>query len=191
MTGLRLLDNPRPSSLPVISADAPGIAPAGIRCRPSDRRQTISLDRTPAITTFAAAAADMGLSIEQASAIVAEHHLVLADAVTLGLRRDQAQAALCAATDHARATLPLTPASAAYLRELGARSIPWAGEIGEMSGRVAFPTRLIERMPPDTVVTILNPDAVAEALAWERAAVLSGRTMSEWAMFVLLASAAG
>lgn len=53
---------------------------------------------------------------------------------------------------------------------------------------VAFPARLIERMPPCVVATTLDPAAITEALAWERAAVLAGRTMSEWALFVLLAS---
>jgi hypothetical protein len=40
------------------------------------------------------------------------------------------------------------------------------------------------------LVTTLDAAVIPEALAWERAAVLAGRTMTEWAMFLLLASVA-
>ncbi len=189
MTGLRLVDSPLQSLPPVISIDAPGVAPAGSRCRPGDRRQTVRLGNDPLLAAFKTAATDIGLGLEQAVAIAAEHHLVLADADALGLLPRQTRSLLCATARHAQAKLPLSPAAAAYLRELGTRSIPQA--LGRTPVTVAFPTRLIERMPPSGVASTLNPAAITEALAWERAAVLVGRTMSEWAMFTLLASAAG
>lgn len=188
MTGLRLVDSPPPSPPPVISTDAPGIAPAGSRCRPGDRRQTVRLGDDPSVAVFVVAAADVGLGVEQAVAIAAEHHLVLADADVLGLPRSQTRSLLCAAARRAHAKLPLSPAAAAYLRELGTRSVSRA--LGRTPVTVAFPTRLIERMPPSMLVTTLDPAVIPEALAWERAAVLAGRTITEWAMFVLLASVA-
>ncbi|MFI5037541.1 MAG: hypothetical protein ACHP93_03600 [Solirubrobacterales bacterium] len=188
MTGLRLVDSPPPSPPPVISTDAPGVAPAGSRCRPGDRRQTVRLGGDPSVAAFIVAAADIGLGVEQAVAIAAEHHLVLADADALDLPQSQTRLLLCAAACHAQAKLPLSPAAAAYLRELGTRSISRA--LGRTPVTVAFPARLIERVPPSMLFTTLDPAAIPEALAWERAAVLAGRTMNEWAMFALLASVA-
>jgi len=186
MTPLRLVGNLPLSPPPVISTDAPGVAPVGSRCRPGDRRQTVRLGGDPSVTAFVAAAADIGLSAEQAVAIAAEHHLVLADADALGLKRSETRLLLCAVARRAQAKLPLSPSAAAYLRELGRRSISRA--LARTPVAIAFPARLIERVPPSVLVTTLDPAAISEALAWERAAVLAGRTMTEWAMFVLLAS---
>jgi hypothetical protein len=185
MTRLHLVDHPSSSSSPVVSADAIGIAPAGSRCRPGDRRQTVRLGSDPTVDEFVRAAADAGLGVDQAVAIVAEHHLVLTDADALDLPRTQTRSQLSTAARSAHTKLPLSPAAAAYLRELGTRSI---SRVPSGAVMVAFPARLIERMPPCVVATTLDPAAITEALAWERAAVLAGRTMSEWALFVLLAS---
>jgi hypothetical protein len=53
---------------------------------------------------------------------------------------------------------------------------------------VELPERLLTRLRPGILPDCLASRAVAEMVAWERAAVLEGRSMSEWAALTLAAA---
>ena len=74
----------------------------------------------------------------------------------------------------------LTGPLSSYLRVLTGRAVAPAP-----LDRITLPVRLYPRVLAIRLSDALAPESLVEALAWERAAVLSGRLMSEWALIHL------
>ena len=76
----------------------------------------------------------------------------------------------------------LSSAESAYLKSLGAAQAPGT------AGALITPVRLVGRLGDVDLPTAMAGDA-RRAAAWERAAVLQGRTMLEWGLLVALREA--
>jgi hypothetical protein len=81
-------------------------------------------------------------------------------------------------------TLALAEPQRAYLRALTTSRCGSATD--ETPALVALPVRLTDRIAASALDACLCPELLDSALAWERAAVASGQTMSEWAAFAAL-----
>jgi len=106
------------------------------------------------------------------------------------IEEDFAARGLCAMTARldvlaasAEVVIGLSEAQSAYLRVLSRGS---AQQTGALPRLLPVPMRLIERIGQEGLVRRVDPALLETALLWERAAVLSGRTMSEWAALALL-----
>lgn len=174
--GLRLLPGGAEDLLERTGWDAP--APLA---RPAERCEPWSLDRTRA-TAFLRAAREGAIALELAAVVTVERCLLEEDLDALG--RSHRTGALDAAAAGAAVSCELSEHASAYLATLngnGAR----ASQAPEM---LALPMRLRERIGSRAVTELLDPRLLASGISWERAAVLSGRTMSEWALMTLAAS---
>lgn len=74
----------------------------------------------------------------------------------------------------ARVLMPLSAAEADYVSALT------QGRWKRRSSLVLVPTRMLARLRSASAEAIFDPDLLRSAIAWERAAVLSGLTMTEW-----------
>jgi len=138
------------------------------------------------LSDFLGAAAQAGLDATLAVRLALERALVLHDAEELRLDVERARRTLSRAAANARATRPLTPRQAGYVRRLYS-SAPQAPVVVEGSLCVELPDELLTRARDTVPETVLHSEAVLEMLAWERAARLQGRTMLEWALKTLAA----
>jgi hypothetical protein len=104
------------------------------------------------------------------------------DLSRLGPKLDSSHRLLWTAARKARADVALAPTTAAWVRQLSrARPVPIVSVRSGMSVRVS--DRLLSRAGEVTTRS-LRAEAVPEMVAWEIAAALSGRTMSEWALWL-------
>jgi hypothetical protein len=153
-----------------------------VACRPTDALEPWRVEVTSGLRRLATEAAGVGVALETAAAVVIESALVtreraLDDSVLAELER-RAQAA--------RPRAELSAASAAYLRELG-KAAGEAVALRERTVVIALPARLNDRIrSPRAVPDLIDSAALTGGLAWERAAVVSGWTLTEWALVQLL-----
>ena len=151
--------------------------------RPADRCEPWPIDGglTP---PFARAAADLGIAFELAAVVTVERSLLGEELECLGL--EDARGTLDCNARVAAVTGELSEPLSAYLgaldRSLDARAHP--------RSRLVLPMRLTERIGPAGPASRLDVALLPSAIAWERAAVLAGRTMTEWALLVLAERAA-
>lgn len=143
-------------------------------------RALLSLPRTVAVERFLLAAAVHGLDIEQAARLAVERELVLADGDELGISRERTRNVLGRAAADARPSRPLSSHQAAYVRALSVVR-PRRGR-GEVVDPVELPCHLLTRCGGRVRITAFDASVVGEMVAWERAAALEGRTMTEWAL---------
>lgn len=110
-----------------------------------------------------------------------ERGLVLADLGEVGIDLDKGRRVLREAADLARTEIALTPATASWIRRLCMRKPVPSTPLG--TGIVIrLPERLLVRASTEVTSRSLRTGVVAEMIAWEMAAALSGRTMGEWAL---------
>jgi hypothetical protein len=139
---------------------------------------------TTGVERFLDAAAASGLDSETAVQLGVERFLVLIDASAYGLASSAARAHLNEAATRARAQLPLGPREAAELRRLNAaRPLPSGRHRCELV--VCLPERMLTRFHRYSASCRFDSEGVDEMLAWDIAARLEGRTMTEWALHVL------
>ena len=147
--------------------------------RPADRCEPWPID-DQAAAPLAAAAADLGVAFELAAVITVERSLLGEELLSLGFV--DPPPLLDAAARIAAVTRQLSEPVSAYLgalsRSTGPRRHP--------RGFLVLPMRLTERLLSSDPASRLDPILLPSAVAWERAAVLSGRSMTEWAMAVLV-----
>jgi hypothetical protein len=105
-------------------------------------------------------------------AALLRHDLRAAGAVNVDEQLDQAARA-------GRVCRRLSAGEAAYLRALGTASRPGR------SGAVTVPVRLLGRLDDIDVAAALAKDA-GQAVSWETAALMAGRTMLEWGLLAAL-----
>lgn len=147
--------------------------------RPGDHLELISFDQ-PGLKSIRIAARDRRLCPETGAGLVLERALVLQQFRAAGL--DQRLERLDHASRLAGAQKPLWDAQSAYLRHLLGHT-PIARPPRPLdSPRVAVPVRLLDRLCSREPELGGEPSReVAQAVAWEIAAVLAGETMAEWA----------
>ena len=176
---LRLLTNDELTESPTLSGGGfDGPLPES---RPSDRLEPWIIGVQTA-ADFAAAAIELGVPFQLAAIVVVERTLAEADLEACGaagvIRHLDATAQASAVA------LELSEPQSAYLRALSrplSERLVGSSRESRLRRSVALPMRLTERIGAADIDQLLKSDAIASALAWERAAVLEGRTMSEWA----------
>lgn len=147
--------------------------------RPGDRHDAWSLERlaTAALDQIRSGAVASRVPIELAVSLVVQRALVENDlAVALGDDRARIARRLDLEADTAQVLRPVSPAYAAYVRELTGGS-----SIGTLGSSVPLPLRIIERIGDAPLRADVASVDVRGAVAWERAAALAGQTMAEWA----------
>lgn len=76
----------------------------------------------------------------------------------------------------------LSPADASYLRGLKSATSSLRRESSGQDGRtIPLPARLIAQIDESLVLRALRVDRLSQAIEWESAALVSGRSMFEWA----------
>jgi hypothetical protein len=98
-------------------------------------------------------------------------------------RRAGAAAVLDERAASARVTVELGAADAAHLHTLVRRGAPSADTA---SAALWLPVRLVVRADVRRLAPWLAHEAIEQAVGWEVSATLAGRTMTEWALAVLL-----
>jgi hypothetical protein len=120
-----------------------------------------------------------GVTFALAIAVVVERGFVIDD-LGVGSMTGRLAARLDDTAASAVTRIPTCGATAAYLRQLAAGdpASPWRDRPVELPGR------LVQRLADcgEVEVDQLLDGPLDSALAWERAAVLHGRTMTEWAL---------
>jgi hypothetical protein len=125
-----------------------------------------------------AQAARLRVSVELAVSLVVQRLVAIDDLhAVFGFETPRLMAALDQAAADATVQRAVSPAYASYVRELTA-SGSWRSAA---FATVPLPVRVIERLGGSTPATDATAVDVAAAVAWERAAALTGQTMAEWA----------
>lgn len=145
--------------------------------RPADRCEPWPVEDGPQLRSLAAAADVCGLSLELAAVLVVERALLAGELAEYGF--DGLPRRLDAMAARAKVTVELAEPLSAYLAALSRRRP--RGAAGSLPRLLAVPMRLTERILARPGRPQLDATLLRSALAWERAAVLEGRTMSEWA----------
>lgn len=182
--------------LALIPGGAGGQEPPATACvvtrgavRAGDRNDPWVIPAGAALRALAEAARAHGVDLELAVRVTAECALVCDDLAAAGVSELEL---LDVAAAEAGVDGPVDSATADYLRRLSCR----AGQAGGASRArplgdavtVGLPVRLAARLLRADLDVLLAAAPLERALAWEVAAVLSGRTMSEWAPLTALAS---
>jgi hypothetical protein len=135
---------------------------------------------------LAAAASSLRVDTGVAFTLLVERALLLLDLDGLGHDVDDARFVLSVEAGEPTVVLGPGRPNAGYARGLG------NGGAGAADGRFSLPARILERVDEPLVAAALAERplerALAEALAWERAAVTSDRLLAEWALLTLLAA---
>jgi hypothetical protein len=146
--------------------------------------ELLCLSPSRRLTRFLDAAAHAGLDAPLAVRLALERAVVLRDGRDLRLDVERVRRTLGREARRARATRQLSARQADYVRvlyrERPRQSQPVAGGLS-----VAIPDELLTQVRDTIPETVLQPGAVPEMLAWERAARLEGRTMLEWSLKML------
>jgi hypothetical protein len=176
----------RPAALRLITGDRveetaeaqrdPGFDAPAPKARPSDRCEPWPTDDDDRLTSLAGAAAELGVSLDLAVIVVVERSLVADDLVDRA--RDEIVERLDAEAAKAFVAIELSEPLSAYLCALTSYDRAAARLLPRL---IALPMRLTERIGAQGPTARLDAALLKSALSWERAAVLQGRTMSEWA----------
>jgi len=151
----------------------------GVR-RPGELHEALHVSRSTA-KRVASAAAGAQISTDVAGTVLLEAALVLVDVPDAG-------PVLVVAAREAAVRYALTAADAHYLRSLTMRHPIDRASAPPVT--ISVPVRLLCRAAEIDVAIAIGSGHIETALAWEIAAVASGRTMSEWALVTLLSAAA-
>lgn len=152
------------------------------RTRPYERLEPWPLTEETA-RRLAAAANARQLPFETTGALVVERTLLARDLSMPG--RDSFTTALDEIASRMRVERALTEPQSAYLRALSPSRLP-AVRTANLPHLLPLPMRLIERIGEGGLDGAVDVTLLESALLWERAAVLNGRTMSEWAALTAL-----
>lgn len=178
---------PATTALSVVSADSSeavgaerferGFEAPTPTARPADRCEPWPVDDGMQLRALAAAAATGGISLELAAVVVVERALLAGELAGRGV--DELAGRLDGEAARARVAVELSEPLSAYLGALSGRRR--GGAAGPLPRLLVLPMRLTERILARRGPPQLDAVLLPSALAWERAAVLEGRTMSEWA----------
>lgn len=150
--------------------------------RPADRCEPWSVEDESDLRALAAAAARSGVLFGLAAVLVVERRLLAVELATQGLDAELARR-LDAEAARVKVTFELSASLSAYLAALSGHGREAAGSV---TRPLALPMRLTERILARQLRPQFDAALLPSALIWERAAVLEGRTMSEWAALKVL-----
>jgi hypothetical protein len=159
------------------------LVPSPSRTRPT-ATQELKLAPSDRLSAFVAHAAEAGLDLASAVELGIERALVLVDARCLVADVEAARGILNRAARCARPTHELSEADAIRVRCFNARRPAALSDVSN-GASVPLPDRLLRRSAGAVPVSALHPGAVEEMIGWELAATLAGRSMPEWALWVL------
>lgn len=150
--------------------------------RPADRCEAWPLDATSS-APLVRAAAELGITFDLAAVVTVERSLLRDDIHALGFSSSTALLDSSARTARVARELsePLSEYLGALDRSSRARRHP--------RNTLVLPMRLTERLGNVAPASRLDAELLPSAIAWERAAVVAGRTMTEWALLLLAACA--
>jgi hypothetical protein len=152
-----------------------------------DWREPIAFDLSET-EALARAARTVRVDVGIALTVLVERALLLCDVDALGHDLDDTRLVL--ELEAAEPSVVLGPGrpNAGYARALNGSAVPGT----EPRGRFSLPARILERANEGLVRSALAERplerALAEAVAWERAALADGRLLADWALLVLLAA---
>jgi hypothetical protein len=152
--------------------------------RPGDRHASLPLNEIAAdvLRAVCQQAAAAGIPAELALSLALQRVLVESDLRgSLGDRADATIAALDREAASAHVEGAVSDEYAAYVRALST-----AAPYRTLAGTAPMPVRVLERLDAGELPRLIDAGRVPSALAWERAAAISGRTMAEWAAFAAL-----
>lgn len=175
ITALRLVTSDVSDAVGFTPSDRGFEAPTPT-ARPADRCEPWPVEGTAQLRALAAAASACGVSLGLAAIVVVERGLLGSEFVAHGL--EELPERLDAEAARARVAVELSEPLSAYLVALSARD---RGRPASLPQSVALPMRLSERILARQGRPQLDAALLPSALGWERAGVLEGRTMSEWA----------
>lgn len=168
------------SHLELVS-DLPNANPSGggaaLRARPADRCEPWSSVDASVTADIARAARSAGVDANLAAVLVVERALIEAEFEVRNMEIRTAR--LDTRAEEAQVAMELAPPTADYLRALSAHG----RNASKLSTTFKLPMRLTDRILNFGVDRLLRPEVLGSAVLWEKAAVLSGQTMSEWAFF--------
>lgn len=150
------------------------------RGRPSDRWETWDVSPV-ALRVLGDRARRAQLPLGLAGSLATEHALLVGELGATVVPRLNAHAGEACATSR------LTDATAVYLRTLTHAWRPDPAD--ELAWRLQLPARLSDRIAAHPDRDALLGGDLEQARRWEIAAVLSGATMTEWALRALLTAA--
>lgn len=153
--------------------------------RAGDRNEPWTLATSLPLRRLAGAAYAIGIDLELAIRIALESALACEDLLGAGV--DPALLDAPAATE--RVDGQLDAAASAYLRRLTHERDSPRRDLGEAL-TVGLPARLSARLLRADLDRLLTTADIARAIRWETAAVLTGRTISEWVLLAALRLAA-
>jgi hypothetical protein len=151
------------------------------RARPSDRLEPWP-SSAAARKALAHAAREQCVAFETAAVVVVERSLLDDEFARRGLA--PLTPVLDEAARAAKVEVALAEPQRAYLRALYPSRNSAAPNT--MPAPVVLPMRLTDRVASATLEACLRAELLDSALAWERAAVAAGLTMSEWAAWAAL-----
>lgn len=131
----------------------------------------------PVRRQLAMAGADASLPVDIAASLVSEAALLLERLETS--RRTRVRDVLDRAARSSRVTRALSSTSADYLRALSCRS--WRRQVAELD----LPVRVVAGLGEEPDRLLGRCDLLEDAIRWETAALLCGRTMGEWGSGVI------
>ncbi len=152
------------------------------RLRPGERREPLLVTLAPERhAVFVRECRVEGVAPERAYALLIERRLLLDD---LGAGEPGIAAVLDDAARNVRAELALDGPSSTYLRSFSRpTSVP---RVVAETLLVPVPLRFYARASALDPEAIVESGGVAQAIAWERASVARGRTMTEWGLVTAL-----
>lgn len=162
--------------LPDLPNSGPSADRGFLHARPADRCESWRLEDPGLTARIAQAAASAGLDTNLAVVLTVERALIEAE-----FNLDSMSAMLELLDDSAertRVTMQLAPATAGYLRALK----PRITNSSPTPTTFKLPMRLSDRILRLGFRSLVRPELLRSGASWERAAVLSGQTMSEWAL---------
>lgn len=168
---LRLVDTPAPPPLPT------GEVLVATARRPGELHDVVALGRSSGL--IAATAARSRIGVDLAVTLLLELQLLACDCAAAGL-------ALPAVPPISSPRRRLSAAEADYLRVLTFRP----GADATSVDRVALPVRLLPRFSSSVIEAAASAVDLEEAIRWEVAALLEGRTIAELALLLALQSGA-
>lgn len=181
LTSLRLIPGEAPAAF-----DPPGWNGPPPSARPGDRCEPVHKLDLALQEKVRREAVEAGIDPPLALILCVEQALVLRDLGT----DDELIARFDAAAAISRVRAELSRATSAYLSALRPTSDNAARSRGA-SGAWRLPVRLGDRVAPADLAWLVETGSLNAAIAWERAAVLEGRTMGEWATLVALRALTG
>ncbi len=143
--------------------------------RPGDLIEPIAVDAATSRRLHGIAARGR-IPVLMACTLVVELHLAVSDLQERGA--SACTPTLDATARNARPAEPLSASTAKYLRALSTGRSARPG----LPSPIGLPTRIVRRVSAQTLSAAIETADLPRARAWERAAVIDGRTLTEWAL---------